>query len=131
MIKNPSTTVARITDGSPVTNMVDASLLGGGTNSAASLTNGLIPLVQFSKVPLDAALKNLIAQSHINVVLDPKVSNPAPHGMFSLFSDSAPTLSIRWENIAARQAIVALCENYDLVIVKDSATGVIRIKPKD
>ncbi|HZF00798.1 MAG TPA: hypothetical protein VE344_02780 [Methylomirabilota bacterium] len=100
---------------------MDASLLGSNTNQ-------IVPIV-FQEAPLDEALKNLIEQNHLNVVLDPKVSSyfdPTDHTVHN-----APAISIHWSKITARQAIVALCENYDLIIVKDSATGDIRIKPKN
>jgi hypothetical protein len=122
MIEDQSTGIAQITSTNQVANVVDASLLGSNANDVAST-------VRFQDVPLDEALKNLIEHGHINVVLDPKVSDyidPADHT-----NHNAPLVSLRWENTAARQAIVALCEKYDLVIVKDSATGIIRIKPKD
>jgi len=75
---------------------------------------------------------DLIERDHINLILDPKVSSyvdsndPTDHKFHN-----APSVSIHWNNVTPKQAIVALCENYDLVIVKDSTTGVIRIKPKD
>jgi hypothetical protein len=80
-------------------------------------------------VPLDSVLKSLIKQGHINAVLDPKVSDyvdPTDHTVHN-----APLVSLHWENITIKQAIVALCKHYDLVIVKDSATSGACIKPKD
>jgi type II secretory pathway component HofQ len=97
-----------------VANVVDASLLGSDTNDVAIT-------IQFMDLPLDRVLKSLIKQGHINVVLD-----PIDHTVHN-----APLVSFHWENITIRQAIVALCKHYDLVIVKDSGTGVVRIKPKD
>jgi type II secretory pathway component HofQ len=101
---------------------VDASLLGSDTNDVAIT-------IQFMDVPLDKVLRSMIKQVHINVVLDPKISDyvdPSDHTVHN-----APLVSFRWENITIRQAIVALCKHYDLVIVKDSATGVVHIKPKN
>jgi hypothetical protein len=105
-----------------VANVVDASLLGSDTNDVAIT-------IQFMDMPLDKVLKSMIKQGHINVVLDPKVSDyvdPIDHTVHN-----APLVSFRWENITIRQAIVDLCKHYDLVIVKDSATGLVHIKPKD
>jgi hypothetical protein len=129
LIEDKFTTITRITNTNQVANVVDASLLGSDPNNAASPPNGSNLTVRFDETPLDVALKNLIEHDHINVILDPKISgyvDPADNKFHT-----PPTVSIRWENITPRQAIVALCENYDLVIVKDSTTGVIRIKPKD
>jgi hypothetical protein len=132
LIEDKFTTIARITSTNQIPNVVDTSLLGSETNHAASPTNGSILNVRFDDTPLDVALQNLIEHDHLNVILDPKVSDYVdPNDPTDHKFHNAPTVSIRWENITPRQAIVALCENYDLVIVKDSATGVIRIKPKD
>jgi hypothetical protein len=122
LIEDKSTGIAQITSTNKVANVVDASLLDSDTND-------LVSVVRFQDVPLDIALDNLIKKDHINIVLDPKLSgyvDPAD----SKFHNT-PSISIRWENVTPRQAIIALCENYDLVIVKDSAAGVISIKLKD
>jgi hypothetical protein len=122
LIEDKLTTVARITGTNQIANIVDASLLGSDTNN-------LVSEIRFQDAPIDIALEDLIKKDHINIVLDPKLSgyvDPADNKFHS-----EPSVSIHWENVTSRQAIVALCENYDLVIVKDSATGVIQIKPKD
>ncbi len=121
MIEDKSTGIAQITSTNQVANVVDANLLGSNTNN-------LVSEIRFQDVPLDIALDYLV-KNHFNIVLDPKLSgyvDPADNKFHS-----EPSVSIRWENVTPRQAIVALCENYDLVIVKDSTTGVVRIKPKD
>jgi hypothetical protein len=120
---NPANRIILISDKkNPVTNFVDASLLGSDTN--------IIPVIQFQNVPLNTGLRNLAEQIHydnnIEIALDPSIDN-VPSNKFS----PMPTLTLRWENVTAKQAIVALCDNYDLIIVKDSETGVIQIKPKD
>ena len=117
IIPDPVTTVARITRNNHTTNVVDASLLDMNTNNSAFSPNGVIPLIEFKEVPLDIALENLITQSAVDIKIDPRIT-----------ADYA-TLSIRWENITAKQAILALCNNYDLDIVKDATTGDIQIKP--
>jgi hypothetical protein len=130
MIENKFTTVSQITSSNHIFNVVDAGLLGSDTNHVELSTNNII---QFWNVKLDEALKNLIQQGNLNVVVDPNVSgHPLVHDykFFSISEDNATMIRIHWENISARQAIVALCENYDLVIIKDSATGEIRIEPK-
>jgi hypothetical protein len=127
-VKDKFTTVTLFTGIHHVANSVDASLLGGDIQAVGQMTNGLIPLLLFSDAPLDVALDHLIKQDHLNVILDSQVS-----GYFDKASNTfhnEPTVSLRWENLTARQALVALCEIYDLVIVKDSATGVVSIKPR-
>jgi hypothetical protein len=118
IIPDPVTTVARITRNNHTTNVVDASLLDMNTNNSAFSPNEIIPIIEFKEVPLDIALVNLIHQSAVDIKIDPRIT-----------ADYA-TLSIRWENITAKQAILALCNNYDLDIVKDATTGDIQIKPK-
>lgn len=134
LVEDKFTTVAQLTTTNHVPNIVDASLLGSEPTNIISMPNGVVPIVRFRNVTLSDALKNLIESAHINAVLDPKVADyvdPNDHGIFSSFIHNVPMISAHWENITARQATVALCENYDLVIVKDSATGEVRIKPKD
>jgi hypothetical protein len=118
MIQDPVTTVARITRINHTTNVVDASLLDMSSNNSAFSPNSILPIIEFKEVPLDIALVNLIRQSAVDIKIDPRIT-----------ADYA-TLSIRWENITAKQAILALCNNYDFEIVKDATTGDIQIKPK-
>ena len=134
MVQDKVTTVTLITDTNHVAHVVDASLLVS-TNTAAHLTNGLIPVIHFWDVPLDAALKNLIAQGQIRVVVDPNLAAAGwSRRQLHIFLASVNwgevvTVRIHWQNLTAQQAIVALCEGYNLVIVKDAATGVVIIKP--
>lgn len=79
--------------------------------------------MSMDSVPLGEALKSLIKQGQLNVVLDPKISG-VPMA-------NTPSVSGRWNKVTARQAIVALCVNYDLMIVKDAAGGGVTIKPRD
>ena len=127
LLEDPVTRVARITRINHPTPVVDASLLGMDTNNPVPPAIEIIPLIQFSDVPLDTALENLIRQSQAEVMLDPRITG-ASHPPDSRFVP-APMVSIRWENLSAKQTIVALCQNYDLIIVKDSATGGLRIEP--
>ncbi|MGH7988996.1 MAG: type II secretion system protein GspD [Limisphaerales bacterium] len=60
--------------------------------------------------------------------MDPKISygQPDEHGQIK----PEPTLSIRWENVTARQALLALLDNYGLQLVQDAKTKVDRITVK-
>ena len=151
LITDPVTQVARIARSDEPMPAVDASLLGLGLNQPVSATNGIIPLIQFQDVPLDFALANLVRQSSVQIELDPRLidsddtrnlmktkgiaamndeANPVREPRKNWF-DPMPVISIRWEDITINQAIVALCENYELVISRDAATGMIEIKPKE
>jgi hypothetical protein len=90
---------------------LDADLLGGDTN-------GLLPQINLRNMPLDEALRQLAKAANFEIVIGFKI----PAGV------NMPTVSLRWKKVTARQAIVVLCEAYNLVIAKDSATGVIEIK---
>jgi len=137
MVTDKFTTVTFITGTNHVANIVDASLLVS-TNATAATTNGMVPLMRFADVPLAEALKRLIQQGHLNAVVDPKVATDAGWDRHQLHIPMVgsvkwgeePDVSVAWQNLTSKQAIVALCEAYDLVIVKDAATGVVSIKPR-
>jgi hypothetical protein len=124
MIEDPFTHVARITSTGQATNVVDVSLLNIETNQPVATNELVIPLIQLQDVPLAAAFDTLIRQTGVTIKIDPRLTDPTDPVYGGIL------LSLRWENITAKQALVALCLNYDLVIVKDDATGVIEIKPK-
>lgn len=123
MSTNAFTTVVRITGPNLVASPVDARLLG-------SDTNGVIPMIAYEDVPLNVALTTLINQVHVNAVLDPQVSGDAPPAPPDFKPVMMPTVSIRWRNLTARQAIVELCEVYGLVLVKGPAPDTVEIKLK-
>ncbi len=131
MVRDKFSTVALISGTNHVANVVDASLLVS-TNPVAQVANGVIPRFRFSCVPMDVALKQLIEIDHLDVVLDPKVSDYVdPDDQTANQFHSAPMVSLVWENLTAKQALVALCVAYDLAIIKETASGVVIIKPRN
>jgi len=88
-----------------------------------------IPLIQFQEVPITTAIENLARQANINYLLDPKIGYGQPDANGQIKPE--PTLSIRWENITAEHALVALLDNYGLQMVGDSKTKIVRITTKD
>ena len=92
-------------------------------------TGGVIPLIQFVDAPLTAVIENLARQAGMNYILDPKINygQPGPDGKIT----PQPSISIRWENLTAQQALGALLSNYDLQLVEDPKTKIARIAPKD
>ncbi len=88
-----------------------------------------IPLIQFSDVPLTTAIENLARQAGINYMLDPKIAYGQPDASGQVKAE--PTLSIRWENISAENALMALLDNYGLQLIRDKYTGIARITVKD
>ncbi len=88
-----------------------------------------IPLIQFQDVPLTTAIENLARQAGINYLLDPKIGYGQPDQNGQIKAE--PTLSIRWENITAEQALRALLDNYNLQLIMDKNTHIARITTKD
>jgi len=99
------------------------------TNTVSEPTAAVIPLIQFSDVPITTAIENLARQAGINYLLDPKIGYGQPDANGQIKAE--PTLSIRWENITAEHALVALLDNYSLQIVEDQKTGISRVTTKD
>jgi len=147
-----NTPVTAMTDtNAPATGMTDTNAMAA-TNGAASTNAPLpalpseaaaapeadtnaapapetIPLIQFQDVPLTVAIENLARQASINYLLDPKIGYGQPDQNGQIKAE--PTLSIRWENVTAEQALLALLNNYDLQLIRDPKTGIGRITMKD
>ena len=85
-----------------------ASFLSVSAWAASPAKEEVIPLVEMDNVPLTDAIRKLARQAHLNILLDPKLSASPFNSM---------TVSIRWENVTAREALVALLDNYGLVMV--------------
>jgi type II secretory pathway component GspD/PulD (secretin) len=114
-------------DTNEVTSAATSSETDTGTAAVAPVT--IIPLIQFQDVPITTAIENLARQADINYLLDPKINygQPDEHGQII----PEPTLSIRWENVTAEQALLALLDNYGLQMVQDPRTKIGRITIKD
>lgn len=69
----------------------------------------VIPLIEMQEVSLTEAIRQLARKAHLNVLLDPRLSG-APYDRM--------TVSIRWQNVTARDALIALLDNHDLVLVE-------------
>lgn len=101
------------------------------TSAAPAAPNpaATIPLIQFQDVPLTTAIENLARQAGINYLLDPKIGYGQPDASGQIKPE--PTLSIRWANITAEHALVAVLENYGLQLIPDPKTQIDRITIKD
>ena len=80
-------------------------------------------------MPITTAIEHLARQAGINYMLDPKIGygQPDANGQIKV----EPSLSIRWENISAENALIALLDNYGLQLIRDKKTGIDRITMKD
>jgi type II secretory pathway component GspD/PulD (secretin) len=89
----------------------------------------VIPLIVMDDVPLTDGIRNLARQAGLNHILDPKI------GFGQTGADGKPTaqpsVSIRWENITAEQALTALLSTYNLQMVEDPKSKIVRITVKD
>jgi hypothetical protein len=84
-----------------------------GISAAASGVpkDEVIPLVEMENVRLPEALQQMARKARLNVILDPRLSAPPFNEL---------TVSVRWENVTAREALTALLDNYDLRLVEVS-----------
>jgi len=107
----------------------DANPVAPTTASAGMAAKAVIPLIVMDDVPLTDAIKNLARQASLNYMLDPKIAygQPGPDGR----PLAQPTVSIRWENVTAEQALNALLNNYGLQMIEDSKTKIARLTIKD
>ena len=78
-------------------------------SAAPTKDDELIPLIEMRDAPLTEAIRQLARKAHLNILLDPRLSD-APYDRM--------TVSIRWQNVAARDALTALLDNYGLVLVE-------------
>lgn len=115
MVTNPATTVARIAPTSLGVKPVPASQVG--TN-----TSGVIPLLVMDDEPLTKAITNLASHAQLKVSLDPRLLPTA--------SGREVTVSFAWKNITVRQALAALLDNYDLILIEEPAAASARITVK-
>jgi type II secretory pathway component GspD/PulD (secretin) len=98
------------------------------TNTVVTAAVG-IPQIKFSDVPITTAIENLARLAGINYMLDPKIGYGLADANGQIKVE--PTLSIRWENITAENALLALLDNYNLQLIHDKKTGIDRITLKD
>ena len=118
LIGDPVTTVARITFTNQLLKKAEAKFLAGDTNAP-------IPVMVFDSTPMDVAIKHIAEAAHLEVALGAKISDGYRTAGGDLIRP--PTVSLRWQKLTARQALLALCLNYDLVVIVDEQTGVWRI----
>jgi type II secretory pathway component GspD/PulD (secretin) len=128
---NASAVAAQAVPVAPATETPSAGTAAptGGEAPVPMPVTASIPLIEFQDVPLTVAIENLARQAGINYLLDPKIGYGQPDQSGQIKAE--PTLSIRWENVTAEQALLALLNNYDLQLVQDPRTKIARISMKD
>jgi type II secretory pathway component GspD/PulD (secretin) len=129
-----SNETAGVTTGSgPATTATSAAPSGAeGANEAASAATNtpvnVLP-IQFQDVPITTAIENLARLAGINYLLDPKIGYGQPDQNGQIKPE--PTISVRWENVSARQALLAVLDNYNLQLNEDPKTKIGRISIKN
>jgi hypothetical protein len=121
MVTNPVTSVARIAFTDQGVKPVAASLLGNDTTA-------VMPLISMEEVPLVDGIKNLARGADISYILDPPLNSATPPSGRGRLLRSL--VNIRWENVSLKQALVALLDNYGLVMVQDPEGTAVRIIAK-
>jgi type II secretory pathway component GspD/PulD (secretin) len=89
----------------------------------------VVPIIVIDEAPLIEAVKTLARQANINFILDPRLTNPepGPDGQVPV----PPNVTIRFENVTAEDALLAVLETYGLQLLRDPKTKVARITIMD
>lgn len=97
--------------------------------SAESTAEAQGDVISLVDTPLLDAINNLSRNAGLNLLLDPKVTTPVvgPDGK----PIPLPNITIRFENVSAKQALEAVLANHDLILVEDQKTGIHRVTKKD
>ncbi len=117
-----------VADKAPVLAQADKPAAAQPAPAAQPAANGqqpgapdeVVPLIVIDEVPLTDAIRNLARQSNLNFQFDPRIT-----------SSNQPTVSIRFENVTAAEALQAVLENYNLTLVRDPRTRIARITVRD
>jgi type II secretory pathway component GspD/PulD (secretin) len=119
----------------PTANQTTGTAATGGAPAPVAATSqpagpaSAISAIRFDDIPITTAIENLARQAGINYLLDPKVGYGQPDEKGQIKAE--PTISIRWENVTAQQALMALLDNYGLQMLDDPKTKIARITVKD
>ncbi len=117
-----------VPESTPVVAPVDGAVTVAARETAAAQPSGgaaskaeeTVPLIVIDDVPLTDAIRNLARQSALNFQFDPRVT-----------TSNQPNVSIRFENVSAQEALLAVLDNYSLVLVKDNKSKIARVTIKD
>src|SRR3954447_6008171 len=90
------------------------------SDAAGGAAGDVVPLIVIEDVPLTDAIRNLARQSNLNFQFDPRVA-----------SSNQPTISIRFENVTAQEALNAVLDNYNLTLIRDQKSKIARVTVKD
>lgn len=97
-----------------------APITGGEESTTNAAPGEVVPLIVIDDVPLTDAIRNLARQSDLNFMFDPQIT-----------ATNQPNISIRFENVTAEEALMAVLENYNLAIARQPRSKIARISIKD
>ncbi len=80
----------------------------------------VVPLILIEEVPLTDAIRNLARQSDLNFMFDPQIT-----------MTNQPNISIRFENVTAQEALLAVLDNHNLSLIQEPKSKIARIAIKD
>ena len=86
-----------------------------------------IPLIVLDAIPLTTALQHLARQADINFLIDPRVASRWE----GTSGAREPVVTIRWENLTAREAFLSLLDAHGLRLVGDPKTKIGRVVVRD
>ncbi len=92
------------------------------TTEITSTNLEVMPLITIEDAPLPDAIKTLARQAGINFQFDPKVLAN---------TNAVPTVTFRWENVTALQALTAVLDNYGLQLSFEPKTKISRVTTKE
>jgi len=98
----------------------NAGVSPAATNLIRVETNGPIPLLRIEERSLQDAIKSIARRARLKVTFDPAFTA-------SRWARDNEIISIRWQNITARQALAALLDNFDLIMIEDVTTNSVSI----
>lgn len=103
---------------------VEAQAAAAITNAPGAADSGSI--VNFDEVDLPEAIRALARQAGLNIQFDPKLW-VGPDGK----AIQPPTVTVKWRDVTAMEALQALLDNWGLQRVSDPKTPIVRITIKN
>src|SRR5665213_4543465 len=125
----PAMTAADTNAAPAVAGAIPAAEAAGTKSEPVSAPNAGLMLIQFDDADLTTAIQQRARRANINYMLDPKIGYGLPDANGQIKVE--PKLTVRWENITAEKALLALLDNYGLQLTVDKKTGIDRITMKD
>ena len=118
-IDNPATSIMRIAPAKLGIKPISQEQFGKDTNA-------VVPVIMFDEVPLKDAVQVFANQLHLKITFDKKfMATPAGNSISSTY------VSVRWKHLTLKQALVALLDNYELVMIPDQSGSSARITTKE